>query len=387
MPARRLARPARATVRAAAHPIARALAHLPLLAALAGAPLLAQSTDGVATTAPTVLDTDRVLVVGTRRAPPFAMQDSTGRWVGITHDLWQAAAERVGVRYELRELSLEGLLAGVADGTLDAAVGALTVTPDRERQIDFTHPFHVSGLGIAVRPGGGSGWLAVARRFLSREFVGLVGVLVALLFTAGLLVWLFERRRNTEQFGGPTARGLGTSMWWSAVTMTTVGYGDVAPRTLGGRLVALVWMFSSIVLVSGFTAAITSALTVGALQGPVSGPDDLPGVRVATVGASTSASYLDDRGVAYAAHPTVDAALDALLAGRVDAVVYDAPILRHLARARAGEVVVLPGSFERQYYGIALPPASPLREPLNRALLEILEEPRWSGVLARYLGE
>ena len=44
------------------------------------------------------------------------------------------------------------------------------------------------------------------------------------------LVYL-ERRVNTAQFGNGTIRGLGTALSWSAVTMASVGYGDVIPRT------------------------------------------------------------------------------------------------------------------------------------------------------------
>ena len=67
---------------------------------------------------------------------------------------------------------------------------------------------------------------------------------------------------------------------------------------------------------------------------------------------------------------------------------YDAPILQHLIKTRyEGTLRVLPGTFERQYYGFALPKDSPLREPVNRALLRHLEQPSWKERLYRYLGE
>ena len=87
-------------------------------------------------------------------------------------------------------------------------------------------------------------------------------------------------------------------------------------------------------------------------------------------------------------HPDVRSALEALQAGQIGAVVYDAPILRYEAHQHfLGEVHVLPTTFERQDYAFALPTGSPLRERINRVLLRKIGSPEWRGVLADYLGE
>ena len=72
---------------------------------------------------------------------------------------------------------------------------------------------------------------------LEISWAQVVMALSFVLLLAAFGVWLFERKANAEQFGGSPARGLGAAFWWSAVTMTTVGYGDKAPQTKGGRLV------------------------------------------------------------------------------------------------------------------------------------------------------
>lgn len=331
----------------------------------------------------------RPLRVGVREAAPFAIREPDGSWRGISVELWDAVARSLGVGYELREVAeLPALLAAVEAGELDVAVGALTITAERETALDFSHPFFATGLSIAVPAEVRSGWLRVLRSFLSPDFLRVVVVLGLLLLVVGALVWLFERRRNPEQFGGPPLRGIGAGFWWSAVTMTTVGYGDKAPLSLGGRLVALVWMFAGLIIISSFTAAITSTLTVGALTGPVQGPEDLDRARVGTVTGSTSAAYLETRRVRFADFPTPAAALEALRGGRLDAVVYDAPILQYLTLSGEGEGIrILGDQFDRQFYGIALAPESALREPVNRALLARLDASEWQRVLFRYLGE
>lgn len=204
----------------------------------------------------------------------------------------------------------------------------------------------------------------------------------------GVLIWLLERRANPGQFGGKAHEGIGSGFWWSAVTMTTVGYGDKAPVTAAGRIVAIFWMFFSVITISGFTAAIASVFTVQQLGGSVTGPDDLKRVVVGSVQGSTSDDYLRSRGIRARYFDGVDGALHALAGRQVEAVVYDAPIMRYLVAADPdGAVNVLPGTFMRQDYAFGLPAGSPLREPINRALLRFIADPSWPATLAGYLGE
>jgi len=352
--------------------------------------LAAQEASSPAVALPEEL-TSRPLVVGTKQAPPFAMRGADGVWHGLSIDLWRAVAEDLGLTYELEERDLDGLLTGLQDGSLDAAVAALTVTAERERTLDFSHPFFSSGLGIAVAPERGLEVWSLLRLFFSPALLKAVGALVLVLFFTGFLIWLFERKRNEHQFGGRLSEGLGHAFWWSAVTMTTVGYGDKAPVTVGGRTIALVWMFLSVVIISGFTGAIASSLTIASFKSPVDGPEDLPRVRVGTLAGSATTRVLDARGVGYRGFASVEEALDALEGKEVDAVVHDAPILQYLVKKRAETgarpLGMLAETFEVDSYAIGLPQRSPLREPLNRKLLERISSPFWHEAQVRYLGQ
>ena len=92
----------------------------------------------------------RELVVGTKVAPPFAMKAEDGSWHGISIELWRRIANQTHLRYRFQETTLKDLTEGVADGSLDAGVAALTVTGPRRQMVDFTQPFYSTGLGIAV---------------------------------------------------------------------------------------------------------------------------------------------------------------------------------------------------------------------------------------------
>lgn len=52
---------------------------------------------------------------------------------------------------------------------------------------------------------------------------------------------------------------LGDALWWSAQTVTTVGYGDVVPQSSGGRLIGVFVMVFGVASVSLITALVTSA--------------------------------------------------------------------------------------------------------------------------------
>ena len=77
----------------------------------------------------------------------------------------------------------------------------------------------------------------------------------------GFLFWLFERRRNADEFGGRWWKGLGSGFWLSAVTMTTVGYGDTAPITPLGKVFASMVALSGIALVAMPTGIIAAAFS------------------------------------------------------------------------------------------------------------------------------
>jgi len=201
----------------------------------------------------------KALRVATRQVPPFAIQDG-GVWRGITVELLERISAAGAYGIELEDYDLDAMIDAVADGEVDAAAAALTITSEREQRVDFTHPFFSSGLGIAVASRPELSWFSALGRLASSAFLQAAGALLALLAVVGVVVWLVERRRN-EQFAADPLRGVGSGIWWSAVTMTTVGYGDKAPVTLTGRIVGLIWMFASIIIISGFTAAIASALS------------------------------------------------------------------------------------------------------------------------------
>ena len=321
--------------------------------------------------------------------PPFVIKKDSGELTGISIELWKAIAADMELEYSFKEYpyNVQKLLDAVAAEEVDAAIAAFTITADREQSVDFSHSYFQTGLGVAVQRAGSGDVMKTLLAFFE-QFGGPILTLLTVLLLAGGIMWFVERRKNSEQFAERPLQGLADGLWWSAVTMTTVGYGDKAPRTLAGRLIALVWMFASLFLISFFTALLASSFTAVQLTPRIQSPEELGGFRVGVVEDANGEQALDARGLPSFSYPDLASAFDALRQGDLDAVVHDEAILQYIIQEnRWTELVVLSETLEAEDYGIAMPPASDLVEPVNRSLLRAVRSDDWSETLLQYLGE
>jgi polar amino acid transport system substrate-binding protein len=330
----------------------------------------------------------RELVVGIKEAPPFAMKDDEGNWRGISINLWRQVAQRLKLPYRFVDVvSVNSLLENLQAGHFDVAVAAITVTPARQQLVDFTTPYFNTGTGVAVQTDRITSWGPVIRSIVSFSFLRAALALLGLAFLAGALIWLFEHRAN-ESFGGGTARGLSSGVWWSTNAMTQRASGGAAPTTLPGRVVAIVWMVVSVIAIAVFTAGITSALTTRRLHGAVNTIADLSAVRVGVIRGTSTEDALSRMHIRYHTVVSPKDGFEALQDGTIDALAYDRPILAWMIRQDgSGSVELTDVIFEPQSYAIALRNDSAQRKQINVALLEVQESDWWKDVMFRYLGQ
>jgi polar amino acid transport system substrate-binding protein len=341
---------------------------------------------GAGAAEPDALAPDRELVLALRVAPPFAMKTSDGVWTGITVELWRHMAEQLSLRYRFEEATAEELFQGLVAGRLDASAGALTVTGERLRQVDFSLPYLVTGLGVAVPRQAPLNWIGIVTSFLTLRFLSIVLGILGALMLVSVVMWLLERR-HTEYFGGPPVDGLICSLTWSAQAMSRANPPSRSPTTRFGRLMGAAWTTAAVALIAMFTAAITSHLTARELSGLVRDEADLHHARVGTVGDAVAIGYLDREAIHHRDFATIEDVLRALAADELDAVVYDKPRLAWLVRQEhPNELQVLDLSLDPQSYAIALPFGSPLRQKLNIALVDRTHAPWWRDLVGRYLG-
>jgi voltage-gated potassium channel len=88
-----------------------------------------------------------------------------------------------------------------------------------------------------------------------RAAVAIAVVTAAVTVAGGLLMTVLDRKDFANVWVG---------LWWAIQTVTTVGYGDVTPKSPWGRILAGVVMLAGIGFLTVVTAAITAALVEGA---------------------------------------------------------------------------------------------------------------------------
>lgn len=93
-----------------------------------------------------------VLRVGTAADnPPFSFLTDQYQIGGFDPELITQIGQQLGVQVEIRDFAFDGLLGALQVGQIDAAIAAITVTPERENLVDFSNIYYFGGEGILAR--------------------------------------------------------------------------------------------------------------------------------------------------------------------------------------------------------------------------------------------
>lgn len=321
--------------------------------------------------------------VAIKPAPPFViMGDSLGNFYGFSIDLIRAISREMEPVPHLNfiyDSTLVAHLDRIEAGGADLGIAATTITAKRELSIDFSQPFFEDNLALLVPrvSRGILGFLTIDLFRFNIDFYELGGMIAGIglyVLLCAILIWLIERGRSLSS----SWKGIAQGIWWTIVTMSTVGYGDVVPRRGLGKFVGIVVVFSGIVIFGVAIATLSSMLTLNRLTNRIESISDLRGKSVAVVEGSIAEEIARTQNIWVDAVPTIDSALVLLQARRVAAVSHDASLLRYyLAQELIDDDQFNLVDLDQYsyFYGITFPPDSPLREPLTVSLLRIQEGP------------
>ena len=330
-----------------------------------------------------------VVTVATHNLEPFVMTRD-GIKSGFTIELLQAVAERENVTLEYVDVAnVTEQLQAVAEGRVDAAATAISITAERTKDYDFSQPILNAGLQIMVPTTHLQRSTPTLSEFLRLLFskmmlVWLIAGLVLSVIPAHI-IWFSERKHEHSMVPKSYLPGVFRSFGWSLSMLA--GQPDDVPKHTFTRVLAILWAFVGIIFVAFYTATLTANLTVEKFDSQISSPADLLGKRVCTVAETESAQYLSSIGVAAQGAAQIEDCYAALRGGKLDAIVFDAPVLRFYANHEgAGFGQIVGTIFQPEDYGVAFPNGSEMRKQFNRGLLSVREDGTYELIKQKWFG-
>lgn len=158
-----------------------------------------------------------------------------------------AISEKLNIKF-VKTHTVNELLDAVTKTHNSIGIGAISITKDRLTKVQFSVPYAQSPISLGVK--NVLSTYQILSTFL-KILYAFLPLLVALVTVSILL--------SIERF---TIKNLGNNLWLSLVTATTVGYGDMVPKTVLNRIIIGFWMLISTYFLALFTAVLTTSLSL-----------------------------------------------------------------------------------------------------------------------------
>lgn len=346
------------------------------------------ASQSFAETAPT---SKPIVKVGSYNCPPFVIESEEKTYSGLSVLLWEKIAHELDVSYEITNHGLGELLDDVANGKMHIGVSCISITPEREERLDFSHSFYETHLAIAIKQQ--SHLDTLISIFTNTKLLLVIGIAFLAASLVGGIYYLLEHKINDKLYSMESRKARWVEGFLLGLLFITKGpFNYYEFRTLTGRILTVLLAVFTTFFIASVTAVLASTFTLGLLSSDIRGPNDLANLNVGAKETSTSSTFLTNHSIVHRAYPDIEEMLDALDRNEVDAIVADDAVLKYLIKkskeqGRYEQLTVLPYQFEKQNYGLVLENNSPHREKLNRALLKIRQSPEWRQALKNYFAE
>jgi len=314
-----------------------------------------------------------ILRVGYAGSPPFVMHKEKEE--GIVIDIWKEIAFGLNRKYKLIEFqSVDSGIKAIDNKELDILIGPITINSSRAALANFSQPYYNTDLAILAPVRETTFWDKI-KPFLSTTFIYAVLGLLIILTIVGFLFWALEGRKFPDDYGKGPIKGTASGVWLAVVTMTTVGYGDLAPRTPQGRFLLGSWMVISLILATSFVAGIATTFSQSSNDDKtITGISHLENKKVAVPNYKKIMDKVRDAGGSPVPVDDVSQGYKLLLADKVDAFIYDAIPLEYIFEAdKKKDYVLSKKRIEPQYYGFLFPIGSTLKRKVDLQIIRLQE--------------
>ncbi|XP_049961019.1 glutamate receptor 1-like [Schistocerca serialis cubense] len=356
------------------------------------------------------------------------LADLIARRIGINYELRIVKDGKYGAENPDVKGGWDGMVGELVRKEADIAIASMTITSERERVIDFSKPFMSLGISIMIKkpvkqkPGVFSFLNPLSKEIWVCVIFSYVGVSIVLFIVSRFSPYewrLLPPGGSAAAAATATAVGVGVfddavsagvgvgvtgvgrcgvlandfsilnSLWFALGAFMQQGC-DISPRSISGRIVGSVWWFFTLILISSYTANLAAFLTVERMVAPINSPEDLASQTEVQYGTLYHGATWD---FFRRSQITLYSKMWEFMNSRKNVFVrtYDEGIRR--VRTSKGKYALLIESPKNDYinerepcdtmkvgrnldakgFGVATPLGSPLRDPINLAVLTLIE--------------
>ncbi|XP_053702336.1 glutamate receptor 1-like isoform X1 [Synchiropus splendidus] len=356
--------------------------------------------------------------------------------VGFTYKLQLVGDGKYGAR-DADTKKWNGMVGELVYGKADVAVAPLTITLVREQVIDFTKPFMSLGISIMIKkptkskPGVFSFLDPLAYEIWMCIVFAYIGVSVVLFLVSRFSPYEWKGEESddedetlpsstshrtqplmTSELTHPSGYsqaqnqnqqkdketpeytndfGIFNSLWFSLGAFMQQGC-DISPRSLSGRIVGGVWWFFTLIIISSYTANLAAFLTVERMVSPIESAEDLAKqteIAYGTLdGGSTKEffrrskiavfekmwSYMRSADPSVFVKSTTDGVSRVRKSKGKYAYLLESSMNEYIEQRKPCDTMKVGGNLDSKGYGVATPKGSPLRIPVNLAVLKLNEQ-------------
>ncbi|XP_038213875.1 glutamate receptor ionotropic, kainate 2 isoform X2 [Zerene cesonia] len=359
---------------------------------------------------------NKTLIVTTILSAPYCMRKEaseklTGnaQFEGYAIDLIHEISKILGFNYTFKlapdgrygsfnreTKEWDGMIRELLEQRADLAIADLTITYDREQVVDFTMPFMNLGISVLYRkpikqppnlfsflsPLSLDVWIYMATAYL--------GVSVLLFILARFTPYEWHQSRTADGEKMENIFSLANCLWFAIGSLMQQSC-DFLPKAVSTRMVAGMWWFFTLIMISSYTANLAAFLTVERMDSPIESAEDLAKQTKIKYGAlkggSTAAFFRDSNFSTYqrmwsfmeSARPSVFTSSnkegeERVMRGKGSyAYLMESTTIEYVVE-RNCDLTQVGGMLDSKGYGIAMPPNSPYRTAISGAVLKLQEE-------------
>ncbi|XP_001655464.2 glutamate receptor ionotropic, kainate 2 [Aedes aegypti] len=377
---------------------------------------------------------NKTFIVASRLGAPFLMLkdkkegeflEGNNRFEGYSLELIDGISKILGFQYRMELVpdgkygsynkqtkKWDGLVKYLLDRKADLAICDLTITYERRTAVDFTMPFMTLGISILyakpvpqpkdlfsfLSPLSLDVWIYMATAYLG------VSVLLFVLSRMAPADW--ENPHPCKQEEVEEVENIWNMLNALWLTMGSImGQGcDILPKAVSTRVVAGMWWFFALIMLSSYTANLAAFLTMERMDASIESAEDLAKQSKikygAVLGGSTLSFFRSSNFSTYqrmwaameSTRPSVftksnDEGRDRVMKGRgLYAFLMESTSLEYITE-RYCELTQIGGLLDSKGYGIAMPVNSPYRTAISGAVLKMQEEGKLHQLKTRWWKE